>query len=175
VVETKQPTKPAGNDNSDLQAILRRAMSGDDFALPALRRALDTGELVESLGNMALLVEAALIKNAAGDNLAFKEGFGHKMAKIRAELAGPNAQPLERLLADRVALCWLSLHDVELRFAQCSDLTISLADYWQRRINSAHKRYLTAIKTLATVRKLALPALQVNIARKQVNVVAPGG
>jgi hypothetical protein len=136
---------------------------------------LETGELVESLGNMALQVEMNLIKNAAGDNLAFKEGLGYKMAKLRAELAGAGSPPLERLLADRVAICWLTLHGVEVRFAQSGDLTIKQADYWQRRINSAHKRYLSAIKTLATVRKLALPALQVNIARKQVNVVAPGG
>jgi hypothetical protein len=37
-------------------------------------------------------------------------------------------------------------------------------------MDRAHKRYLSAIKTLATVRKLALPVLQVNIAKKQVNV-----
>jgi hypothetical protein len=175
VAETKQPTKLTANDVSDLPAVLRRARSGDESALPALRRVLDTGELVESLGNLALQVEATLIKNAAGENLAFKEGVGRKMAKIRADLAGLDAPPLERLLADRVAVCWLSLHDVEVRFAQSKDLTIKQADYWQRRINSAHKRYLSAIKTLAMVRKLALPALQVNIARKQVNVVAPGG
>lgn len=173
--ETKQPTKPAGNNANDLPALLRRAMAGDESALPALRRVFDTGELVESLGDLALLVEATLIGNVAGNNLAVKEGLGRKMAKIRGELAGPDAPPLERLLADRVALCWLSLHDGEVRFAQSKDLTINLADYWQRRINSAHKRYLTAIKTLATVRKLALPAIQLNIARKQVNVVAPGG
>ena len=32
------------------------------------------------------------------------------------------------------------------------------------------RRYLSALKTLALVRKLAVPVLQVNIARKQVNV-----
>src|SRR5262249_53345289 len=35
------------------------------------------------------------------------------------------------------------------------------------------KRYLAAIKTLALVRKLVIPVLQVNIARKQVNVAGP--
>ena len=38
---------------------------------------------------------------------------------------------------------------------------------------SAEKRYLAAIKMLALVRKLAVPVLQVNLARKQVNVVGP--
>jgi len=53
------------------------------------------------------------------------------------------------------------------------DRTIVQGDYQQRRMDRAHKRYLSAIKALALVRKLALPVLQVNIARKQVNVAAP--
>ena len=44
------------------------------------------------------------------------------------------------------------------------------AEYYQRRMNHAHKRYLSALKTLALVRKLAVPVLQMNIAKKQVNV-----
>jgi hypothetical protein len=35
------------------------------------------------------------------------------------------------------------------------------------------KALLAAIKTLAVVRKLAVPVLQVNIAKKQVNVAGP--
>jgi hypothetical protein len=45
-----------------------------------------------------------------------------------------------------------------------------LGTYYQRSLERAQKRYLAAIKTLAQVRKLAVPVLQVNIARKQVNV-----
>jgi hypothetical protein len=44
--------------------------------------------------------------------------------------------------------------------------------YYQRRMDSANRRFLAAVKALALVRKLAVPALQVNIAKKQVNVVA---
>jgi hypothetical protein len=40
-------------------------------------------------------------------------------------------------------------------------------------MDRAHRRYLSALRTLALVRKLALPVLQVNIAGKQqVNVGA---
>ena len=46
--------------------------------------------------------------------------------------------------------------------------------YYQRRMNHSHKRYLSAIKKLALVRKLAVPVLQVDIAKKQINV-AEGG
>jgi hypothetical protein len=94
------------------------------------------------------------------------------MERLRADLAGQDPSPLERLLADRIALCWLSLHDAEVRFAQAKDLTWKQVRYWQDRIDAAHRRYLSGIKTLATVRKLALPAVQVNIARRQTNVLA---
>jgi hypothetical protein len=40
-------------------------------------------------------------------------------------------------------------------------------------MDRAHKRYLSAIKTLATVRKLAVPVLQINVAKQQVNVAGP--
>ena len=42
-----------------------------------------------------------------------------------------------------------------------------------RRTADRWRRYLSAVKTLVLVRKLALPVLQVNIAKKQVNVAGP--
>jgi hypothetical protein len=52
-------------------------------------------------------------------------------------------------------------------------LTLAQADYRQRTRDRAHRRYLSAIRTLALVRKLAAPVLQVNIAKRQVNVATP--
>jgi hypothetical protein len=166
--------KIAGNAPVDsLTNLMRRAREGDESAVPALRQVLsaDIG-ILEAAGDMARQVQATLVNNAAGSNLYFKEGLDTKMNRLRTDLAGADPSPLERLLADRIALCWLSLHDAEARFTQQSkDLNIKQVECWQRRIDSAHKRYLSAIKALATIRKLALPALQVNIARKQVNVM----
>jgi hypothetical protein len=49
-------------------------------------------------------------------------------------------------------------------------MSLELGNYYHRSMSSAQNRYLAAIKMLALVRKLAVPVLQVNIARKQVNV-----
>jgi hypothetical protein len=49
-------------------------------------------------------------------------------------------------------------------------MSIAQANFHLGRIDKAHARFLSAVKTLAQVRKLALPTLQVNIARNQVNV-----
>jgi hypothetical protein len=64
-------------------------------------------------------------------------------------------------------------YHLETAYAGKDSMALELASYYQRSLSSAHKRYLSAIKTLAVVRKLALPVLQVNIARKQVNVAGP--
>ena len=44
--------------------------------------------------------------------------------------------------------------------------------FLQERLDRAHKRLLTAVKALAQVGKLLGPNIQVNVAEKQVNVMA---
>jgi hypothetical protein len=77
---------------------------------------------------------------------------------------------VERLLAERAVACWLHLYHLETVYAGKQSMTLDLGTYYQKCLDRAHKRYLTALKALAEVRKLALPVLQLNIARKQVNV-----
>jgi hypothetical protein len=55
-------------------------------------------------------------------------------------------------------------------YAQLKEYTLRQGEFQLRQIESAHKRFLSAVATLARVRKLALPALQVNIGTNQVNV-----
>jgi hypothetical protein len=74
-----------------------------------------------------------------------------------------------RLLAERITLCWLELQYFQTIYAQHSgNLSITLSDYHQRRIDKAHRRYLSSIKALAQIRKMG-PAVQINIAEKQIN------
>jgi hypothetical protein len=124
-------------------------------------------------GDLAHRAQKMLIGRFSGKNLLLKESLTHKLDQLRAELAGPNPTPLERLLVERVVTCWLQIHHLELLYADRDNITLTLGIYFQRCITAAQKRYLAAIKTLAVVRKLAVPVLQVNIARKQVNVAGP--
>ena len=83
------------------------------------------------------------------------------------------APPLERLLIEHVALCWLRVQCVEQRYAQimAKSITLEQGRYWESRLSASQRRYLRATETLARVRKLRLPPVQVNIGEKQVNVV----
>ena len=86
------------------------------------------------------------------------------------QVNGPNPTPIERMLAERASLCWYIVNLYENAYANASGWNISQADLQHRKIDKAHARFLSALRTLAQVRKLAVPVLQVNIGKKQVNV-----
>jgi len=66
---------------------------------------------------------------------------------------------LERILIERIVATWLDLYFAELVCNQWKGGSIPEAKYKQHRIDRAHKRHLSAVKMLATVRKMALPIL----------------
>jgi hypothetical protein len=152
-------------------ALTDRAQKGDKTALPALRELLKEPAYVNALGgDLAKQAQLTLINKFSGQNLLYKESLTRKLELMRDELAGNSPTPLDRLLVERIVTCWLHLHHLEVIYAGKESMSLELGSYYQRSISSAQKRYLAAIKTLALVRKMAIPVLQVNIAKKQVNV-----
>jgi hypothetical protein len=165
------PSKTVPTDPKEVQQLIERAQQGDAKTLPALREVLKNPAAVDRMGgDLARQAQLTLIHQFSGQNLLFKESLTRKLDLLRAELAGTSPSPLERLLVERVVACWLHLHHLEMTYAGKESMSLELGAYYQRSISAAQKRYLAAIKTLALVRKLAVPVLQVNIARKQVNV-----
>jgi hypothetical protein len=124
----------------------------------------------ENYGSPAEVLRQYLIDKEAGKNILVEEALRQKLDNIRAELEGPNPTPIERLLAERASICWFIVHRYELAYANASGWSIANADLQQRKIDKAHARFLSALRTLAQIRKLALPTLQLNIAKNQVNV-----
>jgi hypothetical protein len=98
---------------------------------------------------------------------------------LSAEIAGPAPSPVERVLAKIAATSWFAfrMHEAQYVSSVTSEggMTLSQSEHAQRRIDRAHRRLLSTLKTLATVRRLAVPALQINVARQQVNQLNTGG
>lgn len=162
-------TAPTSRD--ELRNLLQRAQSGDVSTRPILREWLQDAVLVNAFGNLAAQAERAFVRAAAGKDLAAVEGLTRKLELLREELGGPNPSPLERLLVERIAACWLETQLADLCFAQGQEsCTLAQGEYRQRRMDRAQKRYLSAIKALATIRKLAVPSIRVHVAMEQVNV-----
>lgn len=85
------------------------------------------------------------------------------------ELAGPNANPAERLIAEQAILDRWYLRQCEMEFTANTNATISLMAYRNKMMESAHRRYLASLRALAQVRKLNVN-LSINVAQNQVNV-----
>src|SRR5262249_47568559 len=100
-----------------------------------------------------------------------KESLKQELCEFAAELAGPSPSPVKRALAETAATAWFAyrLHEAQYAGAVTSEGGMSLAqsEHAQRRLDRAHRRLLSTLKALAAVRRLAVPALQINVAHRQ--------
>ena len=126
------------------------------------------------LVDMAENAREGFIRRASGEKALFTQDlFRRQCTALTRDLTGPDPTPLETLLVDRIVLCWVHLHYVENVYVQSMhELSLTQATFHQRRLSLAQSRYLAAIRTLAQVRRLQVPAVQVNIAEQQLNVAA---
>lgn len=77
--------------------------------------------------------------------------------KLKEDLGYPDAPPLEKMLINQVALCWLRLNLLERMhwIKTLASHTTEAGLYWDRRLSTAQRRFTRACESLAKVRKLA--------------------
>jgi hypothetical protein len=54
-----------------------------------------------------------------------------------------------RLLAERASLCWFIVHWYENAYQNATGWSIEQADLQHRKIDKAHARFLSVVRTLA--------------------------
>lgn len=182
-VIVQPPAELPDEEQKRLHTAIIKAGKGDQSALATIKDMMDGApgalEFWQRLGDLAVSVEKTWIKTFVGEkDLLAIEGVQQRLEAMRRGLAGPAPSPLEQLLADRIVLCWLQMQYAEAWLAQKNqgNLSLALGEYYQRQAERAQRRYLAAIKALATVRRLLVPAVQVNIAAaggQQVNLAGP--
>ena len=154
--------KAADTDQPSAEA---RKMLADLFnSDPTIWRA--AGDMVEQSARM-------LIGKIASTH-AIKASMSRGWEQLPADLANPSDGELERLLVQQVVIAWLHLGYVEYQYSAMTTetgLTIKRGEYWERRLSAEQRRYLRATETLARVRRLQLPTMQINIGAQQVNQV----
>ncbi len=155
-----------------LRDLMDKAQDGDENAAFDIRKILDGSpdlawRFIKGPGKMA---EEALIDEFTRDkDLASKELLKHQLKSMRIEVAGENPSPLELLLAERVVATWLQVQLFDAFYAcGMKSGTLSQDEHRQKRLDRAHRRHLSAIRTLAQIRKMG-PTVQINIAEKQIN------
>jgi hypothetical protein len=143
-----------------VKKFLDRCQAGDESTVPVLKDLLQNPATVDLLGgDLAAAAERRLAKAVSGQGTIVREAILAKGAQLRAELSLPGQSPVERLLVERAAACWLQLADADTRIL-LPDMPLPWKEHYRRRQDSAHRRFLGAVRTLAQVRRLAAPVLR---------------
>ena len=155
---------------------IRQAQCGDTSTLPVVRQLLDQEEkhnqnLVTHIAETAL---DSVIKQMCGVDVLAQESYRREAASLRQKLTLTQSSPLEDLLIERIVLCWLDINYAQTVWSNIANPMWKQTTSHQDRIDRAHRRYLSAIKSLAQVRKMQIPLVMLNIADKQMNVVNVG-
>lgn len=132
--------------------------------------------VVSEQGDVAAQAERALLASVVPTNS--RAAAEQWLTDVRASLSEPGDTGLERLLVQRIALYWLAVNAAEQRrTAWDSSPALPLvsdkrandtAELLDKRVSRLNADLLRAVRTLAQVRKLRRPVLQVNIAEQQV-------
>jgi hypothetical protein len=160
---TKTTTPVAALDPealAQLHELLQRAEGGDPTVLGELRQALDAHpELWPRYGDLGLQVEAAWLALLAGPNLVLREAVQRQVEALKAGLRGAGSVTLlEQLLVQQVAACWLQTQYADAAAASLREASPAVQREVERRQSGAQRRYLQALRTLATTRRLLRPA-----------------
>ena len=157
----------------DLQELSEKAEDGDKDARLELRRAVreSTPEMIARVSDLAGSYRRVLAKSASGKNPLLQEVLQERMRLMEEKVAGDKPTALEELLAERVVSCWLMVEVMEtltaaqLRRDNQKRVTASHILQMMKLQESANRRYLAAIKTLAQVQKLQAntPGVQYNM------------
>ena len=125
-----------------------------------------------AIGDTGMQARLALLEASAPGNPVRQRATGRYIRELRYSLAGPEASPLERVLADRAALALVDADRLD-RLGSAIETQAGYAanglELLDRRRSRAHARALAAVRSLAIVRRLLGPrsptvAVQVNVA-----------
>jgi hypothetical protein len=158
---------------TELEAISDKVKDGDNEAKRELRKALreSSPEIVTRVSDVARSGQRILARTIAGGEPLMEEALITRLDLVRAEVAGENPTPLEALLTERVVSSWLVIEVLEaLMNAQLRRgdgvprAPTSYLKFIIGRMESAHRRFLSAIRELARVRKFQsnVPGIQYN-------------
>jgi hypothetical protein len=170
--------EPQAIAKPDTEAIFRAAERNAPGGREALRELVASepglAEIVPVAMGLAYYVESALRKHACAGNGVLEEFLPQELAALRGALARRGDGGLEQLLIERVVLSWLVLAAAEHRRASLwlgGEVGHERAQFWDRRVSRLAGDFARACRTLATVRRLLVPAIgQLNVAQQQVNV-----
>jgi hypothetical protein len=132
----------------------------------------DYPEMCKAVFALVESTQGLMIKNIMGGVEVAEIGLEEYLVTIRDDMGYHEAPIMEKLLIENIVTTWLRVQycESQLAFMMGKDRSIKVLEFWERRLSMAQRRYLASCETLAKVRKMKIPVVQVNIGDKQVNV-----
>ncbi len=159
-----------------LRELSGRAEGGDEEARAELRRAVARASptAIAEASDFARRSEKILVQTISAGEPLMREALLERLRQMREEVAGQDPSPLEAMLSARVVSGWLLVEVLEALIAaqyhrprdgeKVARVPPSYVLQMSRILESATRRHVQAIQTLARVRKL-----QANTAAVQYN------
>jgi hypothetical protein len=157
---------------AELRNLSEKAQAGDKVARLELRKAVrsSSGEVINRASDLAKMGQRVLIKAAATNNPLLEEALPARLDLMQEQIAGENPTPLEVLLTEQIVSLWMllqlheMLHSAQYKRGSEHQVPPSFLLQMVKMQESAHRRFLASVQTLARVRKLQAnsPGIQVN-------------
>jgi hypothetical protein len=145
-------------DTADFQKVVAAVNreKPEPAQLARLRQYLsDYPALTKQLGNLSDTIRERVLQKMCG-GAATQTYVQSYCVLLREEMGYPEASALEQMLIDHIVLCWVRLHDTEWYYQNINEKqhTLTVGDYWERKLSSTQARYLRSIEALSKVRRL---------------------
>jgi hypothetical protein len=137
VVDSETGQSSFDEESSHVLALAHR---GDSAILPQLKELLDDRpDLWRWAGDLAAHARESLLGLASGNSLLVRESIRRKLDELAAGLGESAGSPLERLLVERIVLCWLQVHLADLDAIAQDQSATPRATHARQRQNAAKK------------------------------------
>ena len=156
-------------------AMTQLAAAGDERASQALIEACQTMPqlwgYLSTLSSLAVGSWIDLLASAGPGREIVRRATEKEIERKRSQVAGEDPSPLERLLAERVALCWVAATYADAEYTRKLKEGMSLreGEYYSKRCEQTNRQLLKGIESLARLRRLLTP-MQINIGQNQINL-----
>jgi hypothetical protein len=128
-------------------------------------------EAWKMLGDLFAQVRFVATSNLLSNRAAY-ESIHAGVRQMRKDLLAEGCSETERLLIENILTCWVQCSTLgrRLEMLTSAEHHMDVGAYWDRRYSAAQARFIRAVESLARIRKLKLPNVQLNLGEKQINV-----
>jgi len=173
---SKAPHFTPDNVSEVMADLLRRTKGGDEAASKHLgsltQNAPHLWDLLTALSRQVRATWITLVARPDENRVLDREGLERRLAQLQKDLAAEGDGPVEVLLIDRIVIAWLAVNhsDIQLAEAMRRSVTTRELKYLERQQERTQRNLVRATQSLATLRRLRLPAIHVNAGDQQISV-----